>query len=290
MAAWRSVSPGYFEALRIRALAGRLFTEGDDLRSVPVVLISRTMMRKYWQDVNANPIGEFMVIGKGIGAGSEDPPRQIVGVISDIREAGVDRQPMMYVPVAQLPDAMTARNSRFLPVTWVIRTADGRASQGLIAHDLRKAIGGLPLGRFRTMHQVVAASSARAQFYVVSLTIFGFLALILAATGLYGVMAYTVEQRTREIGIRMALGARPDHIRNLVMWQGARLTLIGIAAGIPAALALTRVMVSLVLGLKPWDPAVFAGVSALLATVALMAAYAPTARATRVSPCESLRR
>jgi putative ABC transport system permease protein len=299
VAAWRSVSPRYFEALHIRALAGRLFTDADDRRSVPVALISRTMMRKYWQDLNANPIGEFLIIGQGMGAGWDDPPRQIVGVVSDIREAGLARQPMFYVPIAQLPDGVTARNSRVLPLAWVIRTgpqvgpetdAVGTAAQGAIEHNLRQAVGGLPLGRFRTMHQVVADSSARAQFYVLSLTLFGVLALVLAAAGLYGVMAYTVEQRTREIGIRMALGAAPRHIRGMVVWQGARLVLIGIAAGIPAALALTRIMVSLIVDLKTWDPAVFGAVSALLAAVALAAAYSPAVRATRVSPCESLRR
>jgi putative ABC transport system permease protein len=248
------------------------------------------MMRKFWQDVDANPVGEFLVIGKGMGAGLEDTPRQIVGVVADVREAGLDREPMMYVPVSQLTDGMMARNRRVLPITWVIRTADDRVSQGAVEQDLREAIGRLPLGRFRTMHEVVAASWARARFYVLSLTVFGVLAMLLAAVGLYGVMAYTVQQRTREIGLRMALGAEPNHIRNMVVWQGMRLALLGIGAGIPAALALTRVMVSLIFGVKPWDPAVFAGVSALLAAVALMAAYWPTVRATRVCPCESLRR
>ncbi len=116
------------------------------------------------------------------------------------------------------------------------------------------------------------------------------MALILAAVGLYGVMAYSVQQRTREIGLRMALGAEPDHIRGMVVWQGMRLALIGIALGIPAALALVRVTVHLVFDVKLWDPMVLVAVSALLAAVALMAAYAPSIRATKVSPCESLRR
>lgn len=288
-AAWRSVSPEYFGALRNRLLGGRYFSSADDQHSTGVVLINRMMMRKFWPEVGANPIGEFLMIGKGVSAGWEDAPRQIIGVLEDVREAGMDLEPMMYVPVAQLPDAMTARNNRVLPMTWVLRTSDNRVSQGLIEHELSEA-SGLPLGRVRTMRQVVAAFSARTQFYLLLSIVFGVVALLLAAVGLYGVMAYSVQQRTREIGLRMALGAEPGNIRNMVLWQGMRLALIGIGAGIPAALALTRVMVSMIFGVRPWDPAVIVGVSVLLAGVALMAAYFPSRRATEVSPCESLRR
>ena len=289
VAAWASVSAGYFDTLHIRALGGRLFTGEDDANSGPVVVINRAMMKKFWQEVDANPVGEFVIIGKGMGRGLEDVPRQIVGVVADIREAGFERRPMMYVPVSQVPDRLTARNSRVLPLTWVIRTAGDGVSAAAVEQGLREAAGGLALGRIRTMHEVVAASASRARFYLVTMTGFGILALILAAAGLYAVMAHTVRQRTREIGVRMALGARPDDLRNLVLWQGMRLALLGIAAGIPAALALTRIMVSLVLGLKPWDPEVFAAVSALLAATALAAAWSPTMRAAGVSPWESLR-
>ena len=140
VAGWRSVSPAYFDALRIRMLLGRPFSEGDDENSGPVVLINRAMLRKFWQEVDANPIGEFLIIGKGMGAGLEDIPRQIVGVVADIREAGLDREPAMYVPVAQLTDGMTARNRRVLPITWVIRTAGDRVSQGAVEQDLREGI------------------------------------------------------------------------------------------------------------------------------------------------------
>lgn len=288
-AAWRSVSADYFAALRIRLLRGRLFSTGDDENSAGVVLINRMMMKKFWPEVDANPIGEFLVIGKGVSADSEDVPRQIIGVVDDVREAGLNREPMMYVPVAQLPDGLTARNNRVLPVTWVVRTTDDRISQATIERELREA-SGLPLGRVRTMHRVAAASSARAQFYVLLLTVFGVVALLLASVGLYGIISYSVAQRTREIGLRMALGAAPNDIRNMVIWQGMRLALLGIGVGIPVALALTRVMVSMIFGVKPWDPAVIAGVSLLLGGVALMASYLPSIRATEVSPCESLRR
>ena len=132
------------------------------------------------------------------------------------------------------------------------------------------------------MHEVVAASSARTQFYMMLLTVFAAIALLLAAVGLYGLMAYSVEQRTQEIGIRMALGAGPEKVRNLVVLQGMRLALMGITIGIPAGLALTRVMVSMIFGIRTWDPAVFAAVAILLTAVALFATYVPSLRATSI--------
>ncbi len=289
VASWRSVSPRYFDAFHIHLLHGRLFSPDDDEHSAPVVLINRIMMRKFWPELDADPVGEFLIIAKGVSAQFEDVPRQIIGIVEDIRDSGLSPEPMMYVPVAQLPDALTARNSRVLPITWVVRTNGGQVSTGLLEHDLREA-SGLPVGRVRSMHQVVAASSARAQFYVLLLAAFGGVALLLAAAGLYGIMAYSVQQRTREIGLRMALGAAPDDIRNMVVWQGMRLVLLGIAAGVPMSLALSRVMVSAIFGVRPWNPGITAGVSAVLAGVALMAAYFPSVRARSINPCESLRR
>jgi ABC-type antimicrobial peptide transport system permease subunit len=195
----------------------------------------------------------------------------------------------MYVPVAQVKDGMNARNNRLLPLTWVVRASAGANPGAAVQRELRDASGGLPLERVRTMHEVVAASSARSEFYTVLLSLFAAMALLLAAVGLYGLMAYSVQQRTAEIGIRMALGAGPSDVRALVMWQGMRLALLGIAAGIPSALALTRVMVSMVVGIPTWDPAVFAAVALLLGAVGLFAAYVPSNRATRVDPVEALR-
>jgi putative ABC transport system permease protein len=288
-ATWRSVSPGYFDALRIVLLRGRKFTEADGENAPGVVLINRAMLTKYWQEEGADPIGHFITIGKGM-AGLEEPPRQIVGIVADVREAGLKREPMMYVPVAQLPDRLTARNNRLLPITWVVRTADeSSAVASAVQQELHWATGGLPLQPVRTMHDVVAASSARNQFYAMLLAVFAGTALLLAAVGLYGLMAYSVQQRTQEIGIRMALGAGPQDVRNLVVWQGMRLALLGILAGIPMGLALTRLMDSMIFGIRTWDPAVFAGVAALMGSVAWLAAYLPSIRATRVDPVEALR-
>jgi predicted lysophospholipase L1 biosynthesis ABC-type transport system permease subunit len=255
-----------------------------------VVLINQAMLKRFWQEVDANPIGDFITIGKGMGSGLEELPRQIVGVVADVRDAGLRMEPMMFVPVAQVPDGMNAPHNRLLPLTWVVRaTGPSALATGAIQQELQDVSGGLPLGRVRSMHEVVAASSARTQFYMMLLTVFAGIALLLAAVGLYGLMAFSVQQRTQEIGIRMALGAGPEDVRNLVVLQGMRLALLGISIGIPAALALTRVMVSMIFGIRTWDPAVFAAVAVLLSAVALFATYVPSLRATRVDPVDALR-
>jgi putative ABC transport system permease protein len=287
-AAWRSVSPGFFDAFRIRLLRGRLFNEDDNGQAAGVVLINRAMLKKYWQQVDANPIGDFLLIGIDAGQGLEDVPRQIIGVVADVRDAGLDREPAMYVPMAQVSDGMNARNIRFLPVTWVIRSTAATPTAA-IQQELHQVSGGIALGRVRTMHQVVAASSARTQFYTMLLTVFAGVALLLAAFGLYGLLAYSVQQRTQEIGIRMALGAGPDDVRAMVVLQGMRLALLGIVTGIPAALGLARITVSIIFGTQTWDPAVLAAVAVLLSGVTLLATYLPSLRATRVNPADALR-
>jgi predicted permease len=288
-AAWRSVSAGYFDVLRIRLLRGRSFTARDDGEGAPVVLINRAMFKKYWQDVDANPIGDFITIGKGLGAQEEDQPRQIVGVVADVRDAGLGREPMMYVPAAQVPNHINARNNGLMPLTWVVRTSGPWASTAgpSILHELRDG-GGLPVQRVRPLREVVSASSARTQFYAMLLSLFAAVALLLAAIGLYAMMSYSVQQRTQEIGIRIAVGARPEDVRNLVVWQGMRLALLGIAGGIPAALVLARVMESMIFGIRTSDPVVFAVVAALLASVTFLAAWIPSLRATRVDPATAL--
>jgi putative ABC transport system permease protein len=289
-AAWRSVSPEYFDAFRIRLLRGRLIAPADNNETTPVAVINLAMVHKYWPEVDANPIGEWIQIGQRMGKALEDEPRQIVGIVADLREAGLRADPMLYIPAVQLPDGLNAHNNAMLPLTWVVRSAGNLPLASLAVQEaLRSVSGGLPFGRVRTMHQVVAASSARTEFYTLLLTVFAGIALLLATVGLYGLMAYSVEQRAVEIGIRMALGAQQGDVRNMVMWQGMRLGVIGIAAGVPAAVMLARVMNSVIVGMRSWDPAVFAGVAGALAVVALVASYVPSMRATRVDPVEVLR-
>jgi predicted permease len=289
-ATWRSVSPEYFKVFQIRLLRGRTFTDEDGEDAARVVLINRAMMKRYWPDINANPVGDFIEIGKGMEPGSGDPPRQIVGIVVDIRDAGLDHEPSMYVPVAQISDWMNARNNRLQPIIWTIRTNESQPSPVLrLQEELASLSGGQPLGQPGTMHEAVVASSARTEFYLTVLTLFGGIALLLTATGLYGLMAYSVQQRGRELAIRSALGATPIEVQTMVVTQALRLALWGAAAGIPLALALARITISLVFGIQTWDPIMLVLVTLLLCAVSLFAAYVPSIRASHVDPAAALR-
>jgi ABC-type antimicrobial peptide transport system permease subunit len=208
-------------------------------------------------------------------------------VVADLREAGLDREPAMYVPVAQLSDSINRRNNNLVPLTWVIR-AEGPTAAAIAVREL-SALSGRPVGAVRTMHEMIAASSARAEFYTLVLLAFAAIALLLAAAGLYAVMSFFVQQRVKEIGIRMALGASPGDVRGMVVFQGLRLAALGALAGVPAALALVRITMSLVFGVQTWDPSVLVLVTVLLALTAFFASYLPSVRASRVDPARALK-
>ncbi|HUA57272.1 MAG TPA: FtsX-like permease family protein, partial [Verrucomicrobiae bacterium] len=231
----------------------------------------------------------YVTIGAGMARGVEEGPRMIVGVVADVRDAGMRHEPAMYVPVAQLSDGMTARNNRLLAMTWVVRTNPGPETSPAAIQGQIRNVTGLPVARVRTLREIVAASSSRTEFYTMLLALFASIALVLAAFGLYGVMAYSVEQRTREIGIRMALGADQGDVRRMVVWEGMRLALLGTLAGVPIALAFSRVMWSMIFGVGVFDPVLLGGVGLLLTAVAMLAALIPSIRATRVDPVDALR-
>jgi predicted permease len=287
---WRGVSHGYFDVFRIPVLRGRAFEEHDDRDGQPVVIVNAALARKYWQ--TNDPVGETITIGTGAGPEFRDRPRRIIGVVADPRDEEANRnpEPMVYVPLGQVSDAMTARNNRLFPLTWVVRTEiEPRLMTGPIERELRDATGGLPIARTRTMEEVLAGPARRAAFHVTLMSVFASVALLLAIVGFYGLMSYSVQQRTQEIGIRMALGAVPADVRNMILLQGLRLAAAGVLLGTAAALALTRVMVSLVFGVKTYDPAVVGGVALLLSVVALLAALVPAYRATRINPLDAVR-
>jgi putative ABC transport system permease protein len=287
---WRNISSQYFQVFRIPLLRGRTFTERDDAGSDRVVVITEAMAKKYWPKGDA--VGARITIGHGLGPEFEEPPRQIIGIVGDTRDSGLDSDPtpMMFLPESQILDGITTLESRVLPINWVIRTKVAPFSLSAdLQRELRVATGGLPVAHIRTMDQVVGQSTARSDFNTTLLSIFAGVALLLAAIGIYGLMAYSVQQRTQEIGIRMALGASPEKVRKMVVFQGMRLAAIGVVIGVAAALGLTRFMAGLIYGVKTWDPIVFISVAALLSMVSWFATYIPARRASRVDPMVSLR-
>lgn len=289
-AGWLSTSPGYFPVLHIPILHGRDFTEQDTGSAPLVVLINQTMAKQYWP--KGDPVGQQILIGKGVGPQFAEGPRQIIGVVGDIRDGGLnnDPRPLMIVPVAQVPDGMTALNAGISPMVWIVRThGDPHQYISTVTEQLRQASGGFPVARVRPMTEVVSESTASQDFNMLLLSIFGAAALILAAIGIYGLMAYSVQQRTQEMGIRMALGADRGRIRSLVVWHGMRLALVGIVLGIGAAFGLTRFIASFLYGVKTWDPLVFATVPVVLCIVALFAVWMPANRASRLDPQQALR-
>ena len=289
-AGWMSASPGYFSVFHIPIVRGRDFTEQDTGSAPGVVLINQTMAQKYWP--KGNPVGQQLLIGKGVGPQFTEPPRQIIGVVGDIRDGGLNREPrpLMIVPVAQVTDGMTALNSNIGPMVWIVRThGDPGQYISAVTEQLRQASGGFPVARVRPMTEVVTQSTAREDFNMLLLTIFGVSALLLASIGIYGLMAYSVQQRTQEMGIRMALGADRSSIRNLVVWHGMRLAIAGVVIGIGAAFGLTRFIASFLFGVKSWDPTVFVTIPVLLSLVALLAVWLPATRASRLDPQQALR-
>ena len=289
-AGWRTISPRYFDVFKIPLLRGRFFNDRDDGASAPVVIINQALAKQFWP--KGDPLSDRLLIGKGVGPEFEEPARQIIGIVGDTRDAGLNSnpQPVMYIPVSQVPNGVTALNARIGPILWIIRThADPHSLSSVVQNQLRQASGGLPVAHVRSMDEVVVHSTAREDFNMLLLTIFGCSALLLAAIGIYALMAYSVQQRTQEIGIRIALGAESGDVRNLVVFQGMQLALIGVAIGLVAAFGLTRLIATLLYGVKSWDPVTFTAVPLLLASVALFAVWLPARRATRIDPVDALR-
>ncbi|HSY02604.1 MAG TPA: ABC transporter permease, partial [Acidobacteriaceae bacterium] len=289
-AGWMNVSPGYFDVFRIPILRGRDFTDQDVAGAPGVVIINQAMAKKFWP--KENPVGQQIIIGKGVGPEFEEPPRQIVGIVGDIHDGGLNRdpRPIMIIPQAQVLDGITALNARIGPVVWLVRTrTDPHQFISTVTEQLRQASGGFPVARVRTMEEVVVHSTAREDFNMLLLTIFGASALVLAAIGIYGLMAYSVQQRKQEMGIRMALGADRAKIRNLVVRHGMTLALIGVVIGVGAAFGLTRLLATFLFGVKMYDPTVFVTVPVILSAVALAAVWFPATRASKLDPMQALR-
>jgi predicted permease len=293
---WMTVSPGYFEVFRIPVRRGRTFDDRDRSGSVPVVVINEAMARQFWPN-GGDPMHDRLIIGRGVMREfASEQPRQIIGVVADTRDGGLnaDPQPQMFIPQAQVPDAANALNVRLSPMAWVIRTQGEPNQMSAAIQDALRQATGLPVANVRSMREIVSLSTSRQQFNMWLMSVFGGAALLLAAIGIYGLMAYTVAQRTQEIGIRLALGAHAAQLRRMVVLQGMRLALIGVVIGLAVSWLLSSVVLSGVIssflyGVTTSDPFIFTVVPALLVLVALVAVWIPALRASRVDPIIAMR-
>jgi putative ABC transport system permease protein len=282
----RTVSPDYFRAMKIDVRRGRTFADADNTSAPPVAVVNEAFARKFFDGQNA-PARQFTV-----GRSLDEPAREVVGVVGDIKQQGLDRPapPMVYVPVGQMSDKFVASVRTFTAINFVVRTTTEPTSLSTpVKREIAALDATLPLSHVSTMEEIAARSIASQRFNMMLVGSFAALGLLLAAVGIYGVMSYTVAQSTREIGIRMALGAQARGVLKLVTGQGMTLTLIGMAVGIAASLALTRLMESLLFGVSAADPATFVLYSIILAAVALVACLIPARRATKVDPLVALR-
>ncbi|HYO91474.1 MAG TPA: FtsX-like permease family protein, partial [Pyrinomonadaceae bacterium] len=270
------VGPGYFQAIGTPLVRGRDFNEQDDEKAPLVAIINETFARRFWP--GEDPIGKRFQLGR-----ADQPPVQVIGVVADGKYAGLNESPQPYVsrPLSQAYSGA---------VTLIVRSdGDPQKLLPLIRSELQQLDPHLPLSSSKLLTERLAMPLLPVRVAAAVLSSFGLLALALAAIGIYGVMSYTVSRRTREIGVRVALGAQASDVLRLILRQGMVPPLVGVALGILAALALTQLLRSLLFGVSSSDPLTYAGVSALLSLVALLACYIPARRAARVDPMVALR-
>jgi predicted permease len=273
-----AVTPGYFHVMEIPILFGRNFTDSDGDKGLPVALVDQSLARQYWP--NEDAVGKRIMLGP---ANSPNSWLKVVGVVGDVRTDSLDAQgvPHIYLSDFQAP--------AFDSVIYLRTAGDAVTLGDAVRREVEAVDPDVPIYAVRSMEGVVARSVAERRFALQILGFFAGVALLLAAIGIYGVMAYTFSQRTHEIGIRMALGAQPGDILRAAVGEGMRLVAVGLGAGLIGALILTRFLRSMLYAVTPSDPLTFAALSALLAAVALLACFIPARRATRVDPLVALR-
>ncbi|HJT87621.1 MAG TPA: ABC transporter permease [Bryobacteraceae bacterium] len=286
-AAYIAITPNYFATLKTPILQGRGFTDRDTSSAPPVIIINQALARRYWP--NENPLGRHIAVDYV----PNEPLREIVGVVGDVRLSRQQRepQPILYVPyLQQTPRWMGAGYAVRSGMFFVLRTAGDPLS---LVPAVRRAVSEVdrdrPAANFRTVEQYLDQQVQYVRIYVVLLAVFGGIAALLAAIGIYGIMAYSVAERTREIGIRMALGAGTRDVLGLMLRQALLLVLIGVILGLASSFALTRVIRSALFGVTATDPPTYAAVALLLLAVAIAACVIPTRRAVQVDPTEALR-
>jgi hypothetical protein len=268
-----------------RLVAGRLLTWNDTHQHLPVVMISENLAREFFKTPSA-------AIGKRIRNSPDNPWREVVGVVGDEYDDGVHRgaTAIVYWPIV-LDNFWTQKTYVARSMAFAIRTE--RAPSAALQREMQQAVwsvnANLPLANPRSLDEIRAESMAQTSFALTMLGIAASVALLLGVVGIYGVIAYIAAQRTREIGVRMALGAQPSDVRRLFLAHGLKLVAAGLVLGVAAALTLTRLMASLLFGVGPTDPLTYVAVSMLLGTVALVATWLPARRAARVDPVVALR-
>jgi predicted permease len=277
---FKSFAPGYFETMGNRLVAGRSVTWSEIHERRPVIVISETLAREYWREPST-------ALGKRVRAMQRGAPwREIVGVVGEERDDGLSQPPtaIVYWP-------MLNESYRWRTMAYAVRST--RVGTPGFLRDLGQSVWSinpnLPLAAVQTLEDIEANSMAQTSFALVMLGIAASVALVIGVVGIYGVIAYTATERTREIGIRMALGAQTADVRNMLLRHGLWLTATGIAIGIGVALVLARVMSAYLFGVGPMDPATYAAVSGVLIAVGLLATYLPARRASRVDPIVALR-
>jgi predicted permease len=274
---WRLITNGYFQAMGIRLIRGRYFTEGDNENALAVAIVNETLARRYWP--NEDPVGKRI---RGGFEGKDWVP--IVGVVSDVKEQGLDLPTHleMYRPYAQAPFTSS--------MTLMVRTdADPSGLAAAIRQEVWAIDKDVPITDIQPLTQVVSKSIATRRSTMLMLGTFAAVALLLGAVGIYGVVTYSVNQRIHEIGVRMALGATSRDVLRLIVGQGMRVILTGVALGLGGAYLVTRALERLLFGVSATDPLTFAGVSVLLTVIAFLACLIPARRATHVDPMEALR-
>ncbi len=287
-----AVEPEYLKVMQIPLLRGRFITIQDTEHSQPVVVIDESFAQQYFP--GRDPIGQFVDFDPGTTGPDKEPPAQIIGVVGHVNQWGLTEDgpgalhTEAYVPFWQTSDKSVREGARF-DVAYVRTRQAGVPSLDTFRQRLLQFDNSLVIYDASTMDRVVADSIAAKRFTMILFAAFAAIALLLAAVGIYGVLSYFVGQRTREIGVRMALGARPLDILRMILSDGANMTMVGIVIGVLAALGLTRLMSNMLFGVKPTDPVTFAGVAVLLGAIAFLACYLPARRATKVDPMVALR-
>jgi putative ABC transport system permease protein len=272
------VSKGYFETAGIRLIEGRFFDDRDGAGAPNAAIVNMTLARIFWPNQSA--------LGRRLRPSFNDPWCSIVGVVADVKNAGIEKPvgSEIYLPYNQ-PHGSGSRTEYVL-----LRAAgDPAGLAGAVRREIHSLDPALPVASIRSMDDVLSAAQSRPRFLTLLLTLFSSVALVLAAVGLYGVISYSVARRTSEIGIRIAMGAQSSDVLKMVLGQGLRLGLCGVAAGAAGAFALTRLIRGMLFGINAFDPLTFAAMAVVLIAVTVLACYVPAQRATKVDPMVALR-